>query len=541
MVFQHAPFWATRDETRNLLRPRDIFIHISHIRPVQLAMAEGKFLPSSALPTSACASDCPSHDTAFNLCVDFAGHIIEEADCLSAPGKSTTRITESGNLVSLCFDDWFRLRGLLSSAHHGPCAEQWPPFFDFRAWQAWEAWRACGELRRADARAQFCAAVYALPGYPTMRAAPWARYMPLLFLPASPCELCGALSIRHSAPRHSGRAASSWRPAANVKSTSSGSSDASSTASEVTVTSDSGSRTDVSASGGADDVGSPRSGTDTLTLPDPLAFVGAVGLAAATAASEAAAGTVRTVEAIWNLAFDGKNSSCTSRARSSDASTIPTKPSASGSESPIDAPVPFPPDFVPVPPEDEPFDVLWSITTWDSAAPAAEPPAAAEVIAAALKPPLKLRNEIAMRSLEGFAGCWRCACTEGMDDYLRHLGVNAFSRTLATSIVPVPTIDVVDGRLRITTETPFGSRVEWLNLHAVEADTDPQGRNFSKVVRWRGHLLVSTFRSTDDPSSPLALKGDIVTQRWLDDRGDMRQLTTYDGVSFSRHFQRDSR
>jgi len=109
-------------------------------------MAEGKFLPSSALPTSACASDCPSHDTAFNLCVDFAGHIIEEADCLSAPGKSTTRITESGNLVSLCFDDWFRLRGLLSSAHHGPCAEQWPPFFDFRAWQAWEAWRACGEL-----------------------------------------------------------------------------------------------------------------------------------------------------------------------------------------------------------------------------------------------------------------------------------------------------------------------------------------------------------------------------------------------------------
>jgi hypothetical protein len=203
--------------------------------------------------------------------------------------------------------------------------------------------------------------------------------------------------------------------------------------------------------------------------------------------------------------------------------------------------VPFPPDFVPVPPEDEPFDVLWSITTWDSAAPAAEPPAAAEVIAAALKPPLKLRNEIEMRSLEGFAGCWRCACTEGMDDYLRHLGVNAFSRTLATSIVPVPTIDVVDGRLRITTETPFGSRVEWLNLHAVEADTDPQGRNFSKVVRWRGHLLVSTFRSTDDPSSPLALKGDIVTQRWLDDRGDMRQLTTYDGVSFSRHFQRDSR
>ena len=494
---------------------------------------------AEALPTSAGASDCPSHDTAFNLCVNFAGLIIEEAACLSAPGKSTTRITESGNLVSLCFDDWFRLRGLLSSAHHGPCAEQWPPFFDFRAWQAWEAWRACGELRRADARAQFCAAVYALPGYPTMRAAPWARYMPLLFLPASPCELCGALSIRHSAPRHSGRAASSWRPAANVKTTTSESSDASSTASEVTVTSDSGSRTDGSASGGANDVRSPLSGTVTLTLPDPLAFVGALGLAAATAASDAAAGTARTVEAIWSLAFDG-NSSCTSRARPSDA-CMPTmtKPSASGSESPIDAPVPFPPDFVPAPPEDEPFDVLWSLTAWDSAAPAAEPPDAAEAITAALKLPLKLHPE--MRSLQGFVGSWRCACTEGMDDYLRHLGVNAFSRTLATSIVPVPTIDVLDGQLRITTETPFGSRVEWLNLHAVEADTDPQGRNFSKVVRWRGHLLVSTFRSTDDPSSPLALKGDIVTQRWLDDRGDMRQLTTYDGVSFSRHFQRDSR
>jgi hypothetical protein len=89
--------------------------------------------------------------------------------------------------------------------------------------------------------------------------------------------------------------------------------------------------------------------------------------------------------------------------------------------------------------------------------------------------------------------------------------------------------------------TPEHSRKYFEAARMVGTYTDPQGRNFSKVVRWRGHLLVSTFRSTDDPSSPLALKGDIVTQRWLDDRGDMRQLTTYDGVSFSRHFQRDSR
>ena len=46
---------------------------------------------------------------------------------------------------------------------------------------------------------------------------------------------------------------------------------------------------------------------------------------------------------------------------------------------------------------------------------------------------------------------------------------------------------------------------------------------------------MSTFRSTDEPP----LKSDIVTERYLDERGDLQQLTTFDGVAFRRVFRRE--
>ena len=142
------------------------------------------------------------------------------------------------------------------------------------------------------------------------------------------------------------------------------------------------------------------------------------------------------------------------------------------------------------------------------------------------------------RTLESFVGSWRCTSTDGMDAYLQYLGVNSFSRALAVSIVPTPRISLEHRRLQIATDTPVGGRVEWLNVDAVEADSDPQGRSFSKVVAWRGNVLVSSFTCTDKPSSLLALRSNIVTERWLDDSGRLHQLTTYESASFRRLYER---
>jgi len=133
-----------------------------------------------------------------------------------------------------------------------------------------------------------------------------------------------------------------------------------------------------------------------------------------------------------------------------------------------------------------------------------------------------------------FVGRWRTVRTHNMDQYLKRLGVPAIQRSVAVIFNPMPVYHEVDGRLSISMATPLGQRIECLDLQVAQLDMDPQGRRFLKTVQWQGDKLVSTFRSRDEPP----LSGDIVTERWIDDKGQLVQVTSFENISFTRHFMR---
>ena len=397
-------------------------------------------------------------NAAFQEATRFTSSAIHEASCLRAPRTTATIIDEqAGRLVSLCYEDWFRLRGLLLCGLFGPPKQFWlglAVVFDTKAGRSLVAWRACGHMTAMEARRQFCAAVYALPGYAPAkkeeRVDGWHSVVST-FAPA----LVQCLSCLRLPPDFG---AGAWSSSAARYSASASPMAASDGAARKRLMGDS---TDGSMGGST---GEMRTGASSA------------------------------LHSIRSVVVDGFTAA---------AAALGLRPSTS-----------------PVGPE---------LRTEEALAEAHS-----------FSPPAADRSVEASGSLESFVGVWQHVRTEGIDGYLKHMGVNSFSRALVRSVSPAPAITLVDGRLCITHETTLGRRIEWLNPHADETDTDPQGRSFAKRVEWRSARLVSTFRSVDPPSSHLALKDDIVTQRWVDAQGNLHQITTYDGVSFSRLFSQQA-
>ena len=90
-------------------------------------------------------------------------------------------------------------------------------------------------------------------------------------------------------------------------------------------------------------------------------------------------------------------------------------------------------------------------------------------------------------TLEGFCGQWQHVKTENMEAYLKAFGVGVLGRKTAMAFVPEPLCHVDLGKLRLTMNTPLGTRVEWLTPDGPpEKDRDPAGNNFVKTVSMRG-------------------------------------------------------
>ena len=262
--------------------------------------------------------------SAFKQAVYFAGNAIEEAACLKAPSKNVTLIDEHGVLVSLSYDDWFRMRGLLMCARYGPCNEPIPPLFNWSVWRHWEAWQACGRLSQSDACRLFCACVYALPGYrQASRSAIHACLLPCLpclpCLPALPAP-DGTISFSYWLPIHHRlqspanvpvAAASSWLHALPPATSSAHSADDGRRNADPAMPP---AQQASSSTGGGTDGGDKAVGPLTVVGAASAAVasgavdaVGAASVAVASGAVDAAAGAVNAINAaggaIWEAAF----------------------------------------------------------------------------------------------------------------------------------------------------------------------------------------------------------------------------------------------
>lgn len=141
----------------------------------------------------------------FEQAVDYVAVAIQDASCLESEGVCTC--TGADGELTLGYDDWFRLRGLLLCARFGACEEKWPPWFDKRALRHWQAWKAQGGLTPSEARRRFSKAVAELPGFACRPSSPvgcWTIVLPLLpclQLPTRGLSLFdGLLTVRCEAP-----------------------------------------------------------------------------------------------------------------------------------------------------------------------------------------------------------------------------------------------------------------------------------------------------------------------------------------------------
>ena len=83
------------------------------------------------------------------------------------------------------------------------------------------------------------------------------------------------------------------------------------------------------------------------------------------------------------------------------------------------------------------------------------------------------------------------------------------------------------------TPTPLGDRLETFKLGESEIDVDPDGNRLVKTSVWRGSTLVTTAKDADGLRKP------FVTERCIESKtGRLKQVSSHDGVSFTRIFVR---
>jgi len=129
--------------------------------------------------------------------------------------------------------------------------------------------------------------------------------------------------------------------------------------------------------------------------------------------------------------------------------------------------------------------------------------------------------------------------TDGLEPYLKHMGVGWAKRKIAVAYKPEASWALVSGVMQVMMVTPIGERVEKFPFDQQGLTTDPDGRSFRVDNRWEagseGSALVST--ATDDGKDDNV----FVTSRHIDSStGQLVQVTSHDGLSFTRYYDRRS-
>lgn len=142
---------------------------------------------------------------------------------------------------------------------------------------------------------------------------------------------------------------------------------------------------------------------------------------------------------------------------------------------------------------------------------------------------------------EAFVGEWANVRTEGLDDFLRHLGVGWAFRRVAVQARPTITFCWEAGALHVATRTPLGVSREALAPGLV-AHADPLGwgRTVLRESSWEeGGVLVTTNHSTrrERPATIDPSRRPVVTRRWLDGE-TLVQEASHEGVTYRREFVR---
>lgn len=134
-----------------------------------------------------------------------------------------------------------------------------------------------------------------------------------------------------------------------------------------------------------------------------------------------------------------------------------------------------------------------------------------------------------------FVGAWRNERTDGLDAYLRSLGVGWVQRKAAAAFCPTTSWSVTADALHAVTRTPLGERRERFEAQ-VRSEADPYGVVYQTASTWEGSVMVTTAREVDDATKPV-----FVTRRWVDGERDVLvQECSHAGVSFRREFRRVS-
>jgi len=130
-------------------------------------------------------------------------------------------------------------------------------------------------------------------------------------------------------------------------------------------------------------------------------------------------------------------------------------------------------------------------------------------------------------------GGWVQLHVQGLEPYLKRLGVGWPQRQAALSFKPKQSWAMENGKLKMSMASPMGERHEYFPFEGAAEEKDLQGNVFLKSSVWKDGTLIATSRSKDGKMT------DIVAKRWIDPHSRVLvQETTYDGVTYTRVFQR---
>mmetsp|Transcript_27371 Transcript_27371/g.67992 ORF Transcript_27371/g.67992 Transcript_27371/m.67992 type:complete len:345 (+) Transcript_27371:199-1233(+) len=137
----------------------------------------------------------------------------------------------------------------------------------------------------------------------------------------------------------------------------------------------------------------------------------------------------------------------------------------------------------------------------------------------------------ASAKLGELAGVWEQQHVQGLEPYLKRLGVGWPQRQAALSFAPKQAWTIEAGVPKMTMASPLGVRVEQFPLGEAHEEKDLNGRSFMKTSSWEKGMLVARSRAVEE-SMP-----EIVARRWIDSNtGALVQETSFDGVVYTRIF-----
>ncbi|XP_033748123.1 fatty acid-binding protein, heart-like [Pecten maximus] len=132
-----------------------------------------------------------------------------------------------------------------------------------------------------------------------------------------------------------------------------------------------------------------------------------------------------------------------------------------------------------------------------------------------------------------FSGKWKLRNSEGLDEYLKFIGLNFVFRKVATAASCTVDISVEEDKIRLITHGPKTSN-DVFNLNTELEDTDPVGNEMTAVVTFEGGNLVTNSK----PRNKSKAKETKVTREIIkgDDGKDEMIMTVNAGTLVMKRF-----